>query len=307
MKVEKIVEDIINKCEELDIIFIWKNTGKLSSVEKFINILIKAYTKDIEIWEAAGYKSNSNFSQMFNQIVYMKDKPKVVFWKIFFLRIIGYKQCKSCKSIKLLEEFSEDKTAKNGKVSLCKECRNKKSKYNRIDVKIHILTKYFNTECSICGYNKNISALELHHINNDIIRPEYAKNSKPGSYIFNCSVQTAEKRTIIEKENLIVLCSCCHQKEHAKEGQSPTDIIDSLEYLGYEYKCDVCDENTHLHLHHNNKDKKFTFSYFRGQSKQRILFDKLLEEEMNKDVVILCANHHREIHNQEHNNRGRKR
>jgi predicted nucleic acid-binding Zn ribbon protein len=59
--------------------------------------------------------------------------------------------------------------------------------------------------CSICGYNKNISALEFHHKN-------------PNDKLFNLDSRTFSNRNIeiikIEINKCILICSNCHQEIH---------------------------------------------------------------------------------------------
>ncbi len=59
--------------------------------------------------------------------------------------------------------------------------------------------------CSICGYNKNLSALEFHHIN-------------PNTKLFNIDARSISNRSINvineEVKKCILVCSNCHQEIH---------------------------------------------------------------------------------------------
>lgn len=73
-----------------------------------------------------------------------------------------------------------------------------------IKIKLKFIIK-FGGCCSICGYNKNISALEFHHINS---------NDKK----FNVDARTFSNNNINVIENELIkcklVCSNCHQEIH---------------------------------------------------------------------------------------------
>lgn len=60
-------------------------------------------------------------------------------------------------------------------------------------------------KCEICGYNKNLSALEFHHIN-----PNEKKFNIDGRNISNKSM----KSLIEESQKCKLLCSNCHKETH---------------------------------------------------------------------------------------------
>ena len=61
--------------------------------------------------------------------------------------------------------------------------------------------------CSICGYNKNIAALEFHHLDKDSKVTEIAsfKNS------------SMSEKVIKELDKCILVCSNCHREIHSDE------------------------------------------------------------------------------------------
>ena len=69
-------------------------------------------------------------------------------------------------------------------------------------------------ECQICGYKENWAALDFHHINNKVKRPEWAEGKHPGKYILGVSKELAEKRYLYEIDNLELICSNCHREIH---------------------------------------------------------------------------------------------
>ena len=64
-------------------------------------------------------------------------------------------------------------------------------------------------KCELCGYNKNIGALEFHHLD-------------PSIKMFNLDERHLSNRTIDkilqEVEKCILVCSNCHKEIHSKLG-----------------------------------------------------------------------------------------
>lgn len=284
------IRAIVEKLEtEHSIIWPISKRSKLTK-DKLILGIERSILKNKPLHETLDYKSYQGFNVAISKLSI--NKPKQLEWRNFILNSYGYKYCKTCADIKLLDEFYDDK--RYGKQGKCKSCISN-GRYN-----IGIILLGENANCYKCGYNSNFSALELHHINTNIDKPTYAINSNPAQYIFGCSnIETAKERYDFEKSNLKLLCRNCHQKEHFTSNiDTQSGLKSALICLYYEYKCNICDENIYLHLHHNNIEEKIvSFGSFQNLSKDRILKDKILEREMKKDVLILCGNHHREIHN----------
>ncbi len=120
------------------------------------------------------------------------------------------------------------------KIIRCKDCKNRKPKFKGFRCydcwkvlwanKTNEKTLLFKNElvslkggcCTKCGYNKNFSALEFHHID---------KNEKEFdiSKYRGCKVN---EHILQELEKCVLLCSNCHRKEHQLEltkFSNPTD------------------------------------------------------------------------------------
>lgn len=65
-------------------------------------------------------------------------------------------------------------------------------------------------KCEICGYNKNMAALEFHHVNPNEKEFELDKRS-----LSNNSIQTLRN----ELEKCIVVCANCHREIHHKDSE----------------------------------------------------------------------------------------
>lgn len=301
----EIVNKIIDRIEDSndDITVIWPTSyhSKLTK-DKFIIGIEKAYNENIALYLVFGYSCSSSFSRAINNIISIKDRPEQIHWKQYFLNIINLKLCPSCLEIKEVKDFNTSNNMINGKQCYCKTCANDSKKQHRKEIKIYLLNKYFNSgcSCSICSYNSNLAALDIHHIDKTEKRPEWAINTSPSSYLYDCSIELAEKRIKNELYNLDVLCLNCHQEIHnISEIDKQIGLKDALGEINIEYKCEICSENERLHLHHNDErdEKAVSFCYFNNQPKNKILLEGTLEKEMKKNVSILCGNHHREIHN----------
>lgn len=110
-------------------------------------------------------------------------------------------KCSKC-GVENKNLFYKDKAHKN--LWLCKECMKEYSKEKRRFLKFKCV-KIKGEKCSKCGYNKNYSALEFHHVSND--------------KIFNLSNLSSHSWDDIKKEleKCILLCANCHSEEHNKE------------------------------------------------------------------------------------------
>ena len=86
----------------------------------------------------------------------------------------------------------------------CKECRKNAVIDIRRRNKIR-LVEYKGGKCEICGYNKCIDALELHHLN-------------PNEKEFGIAGETRSLEKLkIEADKCILLCANCHRELHSKE------------------------------------------------------------------------------------------
>lgn len=115
--------------------------------------------------------------------------------------------CKICKQEKKLEDF-----AKNGKCRryICKKCES-----NKILEKCHITIAYVQTlkkKCEICGYDRDKSALEFHHVD------EKNKSFNISSFAAK-RIWSKKTKELIDKEvkKCKCLCANCHREIHSNE------------------------------------------------------------------------------------------
>jgi hypothetical protein len=73
----------------------------------------------------------------------------------------------------------------------------KRRKQNKL-----LLVEYKGGKCEICGYNKNISALEFHHL--DPSKKEFGLTANTNSI----------ERQKEEADKCILLCANCHREIH---------------------------------------------------------------------------------------------
>jgi len=110
--------------------------------------------------------------------------------------------CKECKIKELGNYYDREKA---------QSAQNKK----RVERRLFLLEKY-DFKCSKCGYNKNISALEFHHID-----PNTKEFSIDGKNLTSKSIESI----FIEAEKCIVLCANCHREYH-----NPQTNLSELDY-----------------------------------------------------------------------------
>lgn len=84
------------------------------------------------------------------------------------------------------------------------EKRKDQRKRWRYKKKLYFLQKYSDNRCSKCGYKKNLSALEFHHLN-----PEIKENQDT---ILMLSYAEIEK--LFENNEIKIVCSNCHREIH---------------------------------------------------------------------------------------------
>lgn len=99
--------------------------------------------------------------------------------------------CKYCN-----KEFF-DKRRPNGKQ--CNRCHLAKRRWKK---KLHLVT-LMGGKCCRCGYDKNIGALQFHHVQSK----SFSLNSRV--------IDTLEENVILkELKKCILLCANCHAEEH---------------------------------------------------------------------------------------------
>jgi hypothetical protein len=114
---------------------------------------------------------------------------------------VKFKECSKCKSNKKMSEFHFKKT-ENRYNSWCKSCVYKLQK-NRWKLRKLKAISLFGGKCTICGYDRNISALAFHH-----------KNPKQKDFNWN-KLRLLKWSTIIEElKKCQLVCSNCHMELH---------------------------------------------------------------------------------------------
>lgn len=111
------------------------------------------------------------------------------------------KQCVKCSQILLLEQFhyipKENRTR-----SWCKTCLYEYQKTRWKDRK-HKAIELKGGACTVCGYNKNYSALEFHHLDPKEKELDWKK------------LRQVKWSTVIEElKKCTLLCSNCHREVH---------------------------------------------------------------------------------------------
>lgn len=113
------------------------------------------------------------------------------------------KVCSKCNNELPIEQFYfKASTGRRTKSTYCRSCILEYNHEREQQFKIDII-KLKGGKCSKCGYKKNISALELHHLD-------------PNEKEFNFAHKTAlTDKLIKELEKCILVCSNCHRElEH---------------------------------------------------------------------------------------------
>jgi hypothetical protein len=114
---------------------------------------------------------------------------------------IGKRICPKCGKEKNDDEFYRRRT-NNKLTSYCIDCNKKNATFYKQEIKKKCVD-YKGGKCEICGYNKNLSALEFHHKNPD------GKDFSIGN-----------SKTIIlenlksELDKCVLLCANCHRELH---------------------------------------------------------------------------------------------
>lgn len=134
--------------------------------------------------------------------------------------------CKECKQFLPLDNFSHEgkTTSGNWKYrSRCKPCYNVYQKtllsvQKRYDYlnELKDFINSFKTECGVCGYNRCVKVLDLHHL--DPAQKEKTVSDFINYRVyFNSKVPITEIKQSIKKEivKCVVLCSNCHREHHA--------------------------------------------------------------------------------------------
>lgn len=195
--------------------------------------------------------------------------------------------CPRCKNVLPLNEFYTRR--KTNASSYCKKCTIQVQMQTEQQLQEDILN-YAGNKCVLCGYNRCSAALEFHHVD--------ASTKDIG--ISALIRRHPTLGDLIEEVNkCVLLCVNCHREAHAKMyGVVSKQALShrKLKQQCVDYKgggCLLCGYNKilgALECHHLDSSKKEV-----GIGKTYGKFETLIEE-LDK-CVLLCANHHREVHN----------
>jgi len=109
------------------------------------------------------------------------------------------KTCTVCNQEKSVEEFYHSKTRVH---SWCKKCTCKNHNTRWVERKIEAI-KLFGGKCCKCGYCKNYTALEFHHI-----------NPKEKDFVWTKLRELPWVKIIKELKKCTLLCANCHRETH---------------------------------------------------------------------------------------------
>lgn len=144
------------------------------------------------------------------------------------------KECKHCHKILSLDNFY--KKGENNHTSYCKSCESLRKKKQAVDFKKKCLQYKKEFCCSTCGYDKNICALDFHHV--DPSEKEFTISARKSN-----SINDSLKK---ELDKCIVLCANCHRELHSlEEGYFKANDLRIRE----QYYCIDCDKE----CSHNSK------------------------------------------------------
>jgi hypothetical protein len=116
--------------------------------------------------------------------------------------------CFRCKKEKSINNFYIVRSGKRkGKIqSYCKSC-NKKNVVDRLRNFKQKLVDYKGGKCKICGYDKCVGALDLHH-------RDPSKKNFTFSHIKMTSFEKNKNKICQELDKCDLLCANCHREIH---------------------------------------------------------------------------------------------
>lgn len=130
-----------------------------------------------------------------------------------------------------------EKSGRNGRWK-CLKCESELAVLKKQKYKLKMI-QYKGGKCEICGYDKNIAALEFHHLN-------------PETKSFTISAtQHSWENTKKELDKCICLCANCHRELH-----NPQSTPENLQQLidQHQYKIEIKKSNK------KKKSNKYKFS-----------------------------------------------
>lgn len=127
---------------------------------------------------------------------------------------VDKKKCVSCNKIKSIDRFYKRKN--NIPEIKCKRCRNDKReqvhRYWRQEF-IYKLSEHIHIKCVKCGYDKNFSALDFHHIKEKRYAVARELRNLSEKNFSDGRVDDLLYEIIVNCE---ILCANCHREHHNK-------------------------------------------------------------------------------------------
>jgi hypothetical protein len=140
---------------------------------------------------------------------------------------LTHAQCNNCKRVLRNDFFYTPPSIiqRNGIHTLCRTCT-KQSNAERYEANAEIIRKrrnaiwrYIAPQCSLCGFDKDVSAIDMHHVG----RKEAIVSALITEFALSPDAYKASK-LLHEAKMCVPLCSNCHRMLHANVLQLPTDI-----------------------------------------------------------------------------------
>lgn len=118
--------------------------------------------------------------------------------------------CKTCRECKDDTEFHTNGVYKpTGRVKYHPNCRacDKIARDAKSKDKLDLIASVTGLKCSVCGYDKCRSALELHHVDRN------SKEFQVSSLVYSrAPIETLKE----ELSKCVMLCANCHREEHER-------------------------------------------------------------------------------------------
>ena len=131
----------------------------------------------------------------------------------FYKESMDTRTCIHCGVEKKKDEFGFRSGRVDKTYSMCKKCANMLKVQSQRDNKKQWV-EYLGGKCKICGYQKNINALQFHHI--DPTKKEFT---------IGCNHSKSFKNIVNELDKCVLLCANCHFELH---GGLHKDLLDKI-------------------------------------------------------------------------------
>lgn len=178
------------------------------------------------------------------------------------------KKCSKCNIIKNKNEFY--KKNKNGYYGWCKSClldfQKQRWKSRKADA-----VNLFGGKCCMCGYNKNLAALDFHHLDPTI-----------KEYNWNRLCQFPWDKIVLELKKCILVCRNCHAELH-----NPDYTLENIQnnngnnnlnkdrkiYIKSSGNCPICNSETYGTKYCSTKCAGMSYRKVKRPSKEALGLD----------------------------------